>query len=56
MAIVVETLVPLASIVVADEFDAAVEAALMQRGGPPAGLMVHFTRPARRLRPVQRMA
>ncbi len=46
MAIVVETLVPLASKADADTFDASVEAAMMERGGPPAGLMVHFTRPA----------
>ncbi|HYO39177.1 MAG TPA: hypothetical protein VER39_05940 [Nocardioidaceae bacterium] len=45
MAIVVETLVPRASKADAEKFDAAVEAAMMQRGGPPPGLMVHFTRP-----------
>ena len=45
MAIVVETLVPHASKAEAEDFDATVEAAMMQRGGPPAGLMVHFTHP-----------
>ncbi len=46
MAIVVEMLVPRASKAEADLFDESVEAALMKMGGPPAGLMVHFERPA----------
>jgi hypothetical protein len=46
MAIVVETPVPQASKDVADRFNESIEAAMMQMGGPPAGLMVHFTRPA----------
>jgi hypothetical protein len=45
MAIVVETLIPQASKAAAEQLDAAIEATMMQRGGPPAGLMVHFTRP-----------
>ncbi len=45
MAIVVETFVPQASRAQAEKFDATVEAAMMQQGGPPAGLMVHLTRP-----------
>jgi hypothetical protein len=46
MAIVVEMLVPRASKAEADLFDDSVEVALMKMGGPPAGLMVHFERPA----------
>ena len=46
MAIVVETLVTLASKDQADQFDASIERAMMQMGGPPAGLMVHFARPS----------
>jgi len=46
MAIVVETLIPRASKAEAEQFDDGVEDAMMQMGGPPAGLMVHFTRPA----------
>lgn len=45
MAIVVETLVPGASKAESDTFDASIEAAIMQMGGPPAGLMVHYARP-----------
>ena len=45
MAIVVEMLVPRASRDVADQFDAGVEQAMMRRGGPPAGLLVHYARP-----------
>jgi hypothetical protein len=45
MAIVVETVVPQASRVEGEQFDAEVEAAMVQQGGPPAGLMVHFMHP-----------
>lgn len=45
MTIVVELLVPQASRAEADEFDAAMERAMMERGGPPAGLMMHLARP-----------
>lgn len=45
MAIVVETLVPHGPRADADRFDEAIERAMTQRGGPPAGLMVHLTRP-----------
>ena len=45
MAIVVETLVPRGPRAVAERFDAGIERAMMQRGGPPAGLMLHLTRP-----------
>jgi hypothetical protein len=43
MAIVVETLVPHATRAEAERFDEMVENAIMQAGGPPARLMVHFT-------------
>jgi len=46
MAIVVETLIPRASRAEAERFDEGIEDAMMQMGGPPAGLMVHYTRPA----------
>ena len=46
MAIVVDTLVRQASRDQAEKFDASIEAAMTQMGGPPEGLMVHFTRPA----------
>jgi hypothetical protein len=46
MAIVVETLVPRATRDQAELFDASIEEAMGQMGGPPDGLMVHFTRPA----------
>ena len=46
MAIVVETLIPRASKAEAERFDERIEDAMMQMGGPPAGLMVHYTRPA----------
>lgn len=46
MAIVGEILVPRASKAEADRFDDSVDAAMMKMGGPPAGLMVHFARPA----------
>ena len=46
MAIVVEMLVPVASKDQADQFDASIERAMLQMGGPPAGLMVHFARPS----------
>jgi hypothetical protein len=39
MAIVVQTLVPHASEADADRLDQLVNAAITQRGGPPAGLM-----------------
>jgi hypothetical protein len=45
MAIVVETVVPRASRAEAEQFDADVEAAMIEQGGPPAGLMVHFMHP-----------
>lgn len=45
MAIAVETVVSQASRAEAEKFDAAVEAAMVQQGGPPAGLMVHFMHP-----------
>ena len=45
MAIVAETLVPRASRAEADRFDDGVEESMMQSGGPPPGLMAHFTRP-----------
>lgn len=45
MAIVAHTFVPHASKDDADRFDASVEAAMMQLGGPPQGLMVHLTYP-----------
>jgi hypothetical protein len=44
MEIVVETLVPQASRAEADQFDASIDAAMMEMGGPPAGLMVHYAR------------
>ncbi len=46
MAIVGEILVPRASKAEADLFDDSDKAAMMKMGGPPAGLMVHFERPA----------
>jgi hypothetical protein len=36
---------PQASRAEAEQFDAEVEAAMIQQGGPPAGLMVHFMHP-----------
>ena len=45
MAIVVETLVRRASKDDADRLDDSVNAAIGEMGGPPAGLMVHLTRP-----------
>ena len=45
MAIVVETLIRQATKAEAEQFDELVENAMMQSGGPPAGFMVHFTRP-----------
>ena len=45
MAIVVETLVPRATRAEAEQFDASIEASMMELGGPPPGLMVHFARP-----------
>ncbi|MDH4160287.1 MAG: hypothetical protein OEV62_08520 [Actinomycetota bacterium] len=45
MAIVVEMLVPGATRQHADLFDASVDSAVAQAGGPPEGLMVHFARP-----------
>ncbi len=45
MAIVVETRIPEASREAADRFDADIEAAMREGGGPPAGLMVHLARP-----------
>lgn len=47
MAIVVETLIPQATRAEAEQFDELVENAITQSGGPPTGLMVHFTRPHR---------
>lgn len=41
----VETLVPHASRDRADALDASIEAAMMEMGGPPPGLMVHFQCP-----------
>lgn len=46
MAIVVETLVPRASRADYDRFDQGVEAAMMQLGGPPSGLMAHIGHPS----------
>jgi len=46
MAIVVETLVRQASRADAERLDDSVEAAMMQMGGPPGGLMVHLARPS----------
>ena len=45
MAILAETRVRRASPEQADALDASVEAAMMEAGGPPAGLMVHFHAP-----------
>ncbi len=45
MAILAETRVRRASREQADALDASVEAAMMEAGGPPAGLMVHFHAP-----------
>ena len=45
MAIVVETLVPRATRAEAEQFDASIGASMMEMGGPPPGLMVHFARP-----------
>lgn len=45
MAIMVETKVPAASRERAEALDTSVESALMEMGGPPAGLMVHFQCP-----------
>ncbi|MDF2967351.1 MAG: hypothetical protein K0Q93_1129 [Nocardioidaceae bacterium] len=45
MAIVVDTRVPRASKDDADRLDESVNAAIAEMGGPPAGLMVHLTRP-----------
>jgi hypothetical protein len=45
MAIVVDILVPHASKDDADRLDDSVNAAIGEMGGPPAGLMVHLTRP-----------
>lgn len=38
---------PQASNAEADVFDESMELAMMQMGGPPDGLMVHFARPAK---------
>jgi len=46
MAIVVQTLVPHASEADADRLDQLVNAAIMQRGAPPAGLMAHVCHPS----------
>lgn len=46
MAIVVQTLVPHASEADADRLDQLVDAAITQRGGPPAGLMAHIVHPS----------
>lgn len=46
MAIVVQTLVPSASQADADRLDQLVNAAIAQRGGPPAGLMAHIGHPS----------
>lgn len=46
MAIVVRTLVPQASQADADRLDQLVNAAITQRGGPPAGLMAHIGHPS----------
>ena len=45
MAIVVETDVLHASREQADALDASIESAIMEMGGPPAGLMVHYQFP-----------
>jgi hypothetical protein len=45
VAIVVETLIRQATKAEAEHFDELVENAMTQAGGPPAGFMVHFTRP-----------
>ena len=46
MAIVVQTLVPHASEADADRLDQLVNAAIMERGGPPVGLMAHIGHPS----------
>lgn len=46
MAIFVQTLVPHATESDADRVDQGVGAAIMQIGGPPAGLMAHITYPS----------
>jgi hypothetical protein len=46
MAVVIEILVPAATQEDMGRVDAGVGEAMMQTGGPPAGLMVHFVRPA----------
>lgn len=45
MAVSAQTRIPNASKADADRFDEAMEAAMMQSGGPPAGLMVHICAP-----------
>lgn len=45
MAIMVETLVPVASRADVDRLGDAVEASMVERGGPPQGLMAHFVSP-----------
>ena len=45
MALAVETRVVHASREQADALDASIEAAMMEMGGPPPGLMVHFQCP-----------
>lgn len=45
MAIMVETLVPVASRADADRLSDAIEASMVERGGPPQGLMAHFAGP-----------
>ncbi len=46
MAIFVQTVIPNGAEVNADRFDQSVEVAMMQTGGPPAGLMAHLAYPA----------
>jgi len=46
VAVVVQTVVPRASKAQADSFEESVGTAMMERGGPPAGLMAHIGHPS----------
>ena len=46
MAVIVQTFVPRASQADADRLDQSVGKAMMQMGGPPAGLMAHIAYPS----------
>lgn len=46
MAVVAQTFIPRASQDDADRLDQMVEAAMMETGGPPAGLMAHLGYPS----------